>query len=158
MRSCSEVFLFLWPLGGVEPWWACVMLPEGQVVLPSGVFFRIRCISETAAGWKGFQHCVKEVVRFGRLGQRAAFSWVSNDVGCSLDLEACVFISSSLCACVKAETLALCRKNPASKLCPDHRARRLVLLHQILSPQSPLRGRSGLLSDPECLQRRGFCF
>lgn len=40
-------FLFLWPLGGVEPQWACVMLPEGQVVLPSGVFFRI---SETAAG------------------------------------------------------------------------------------------------------------
>lgn len=156
---CS-CFCFCGPLGGAEPRWVGVMLPEGQVVLPSSVFFRIRSISETAAGWKGFQRYIKEAVRFGRLGRRAAFPWVNNDVGCSLELQACVFISSSLCACVEAETLALCRKNPASEASPDHqvtRACRLVPLHQILSPQSPLRGRSCLLSNPKCLQRRGFC-
>ena len=34
-------FCFCGPLGRAEPWWVGVTLPEGQVVLPSGVFFRI---------------------------------------------------------------------------------------------------------------------
>ena len=127
------------------------------MVLPSSVFFRIRSISETAAGWKGFQRCVKEAVRFGRLGRRAAFSWVSNDVGCSLELQACVFISSSLCACVEAETLALCRKNPAGEVSPPaHPGLKAAAASPDSKPTKSIK--SCLLSNPKCLQRRGFCF
>lgn len=42
------------PVGRAEPLWVGVILScdpvEGQVVLPSGIFFRIWYISETAAG------------------------------------------------------------------------------------------------------------